>query len=438
MRIGYCSPLNPIKSGISDFSEELLLALKEQMEIVVFSEVPPVNPEISEHFETHALSELNNDRLRKSLDLIVYHIGNNANGHAKIVEMLRKYPGVVELHDIGLHHLAAEEADRTQNWQQYVELAEYCHGQRGKQIAQDYLSGKTGAPWEEHPLDMCMNRYILDHGTAIIVHSDMAKQVVLSGKPNVPVQHIPHHSILAQEPLDQLQTRCRKELNLPEAHLVFGSFGFASADKRIPQIIDALVRFKESYGPDFRYCIVGAAAEHLHLEETLQRLQLEEQVLVTGFVTLDDFTKYMGACDFCLNLRYPTRGESSGSLHRMLGMGKPAIVTDIGTFSEYPDDIVRKVRYDEHEADDICAAMLDLANEKKQFNQLAQRVYQYAFDHFSLETNAVRYKTFFEQVLNHTWQPDWMDLLVDRLIELNLTSPEYTAHICELLKEYRP
>lgn len=37
MKIGYCSPFNPIKSGISDFSEELVPVLTTEAEVVVFS-----------------------------------------------------------------------------------------------------------------------------------------------------------------------------------------------------------------------------------------------------------------------------------------------------------------------------------------------------------------------------------------------------------------
>lgn len=433
MRIGYCSPFNPIPSGISDFSEELALVLKARMEVVIFSEVPPENPAIARDFEVHDLSELDNAALRQTLDLIVYHIGNNWVAHGKIIEMLRKYPGVVELHDIGLHDLATYEADHTQNWPGYIELAGYCHGQRGRQIAEDFLAGKAREPWLEHPLDMCMNRRILDQASAIIVHSDMAKQMVLADHPGKPIAHIPHHSAISTEPPKDLRARCRRELGLPQKKLIFGSFGFASKDKRIPQIIEALRQFRKAYGSDFLYCIVGSAAEDLHLEETLRKLQLQEQVVVTGFVSLEDFNRYVGACDFCLNLRYPTRGESSGSLHRMLGMGKPVVVTNIGTFMEYPDEVAQKIGYGETEAEEICKAMLSLTK-RKDAEAMNLQIRRYAEEHFSLATNAKRYADFFEQVLHHTWTPDYMDRLVDRLLELGLTHPDYTAHLSRLLQ----
>ena len=48
-----------------------------------------------------------------------------------------------------------------------------------------------------------------------------------------------------------------------------------------------------------------------------------------GFTPIEDFNRYLAACDIVLNLRYPTVGESSGTLQRALGMGKAVIVSDV-------------------------------------------------------------------------------------------------------------
>ena len=55
----------------------------------------------------------------------------------------------------------------------------------------------------------------------------------------------------------------------------------------------------------------------------------------------------MAACDVLVNLRYPTMGETSGSVIRALSLGKPLLVSDVGWFSELPDDVVLKVPVDE-------------------------------------------------------------------------------------------
>jgi glycosyltransferase involved in cell wall biosynthesis len=65
----------------------------------------------------------------------------------------------------------------------------------------------------------------------------------------------------------------------------------------------------------------------------------------------------MAACDVLVNLRYPTMGETSGSVVRALSLGKPLIVSDVGWFSELPDDAVLKVPVDEVEVAVLEAAL---------------------------------------------------------------------------------
>jgi hypothetical protein len=76
------------------------------------------------------------------------------------------------------------------------------------------------------------------------------------------------------------------------------------------------------------------------LQSLIRTLGLSAAVRVLGFAPIDDFTGYMAACDIVLNLRYPTVGESSGSLLRALGLGKAVLVSGIGRIPRVPDDDV--------------------------------------------------------------------------------------------------
>ena len=79
------------------------------------------------------------------------------------------------------------------------------------------------------------------------------------------------------------------------------------------------------------------------MEQLIRTLGLREHVRVLGFAPIEKFVEYIGACDIVLNLRYPTVGETSGSLQRALGLGKAVIVSDVGAFAELPDDVCLKV-----------------------------------------------------------------------------------------------
>lgn len=428
MRIGYCSPFNPLKSGISDFSEEVVFALAKHVEVVIFSPVTPSNQAVLSAFEVHALSELSNPKIRNLLDEIVYHVGNCAQYHADILKMLDKYPGIVELHEFGLHHLAAELYSKSGDWDNYIRMAEYCHGNKGRKIAEDFVRRKGAIPWDRYPMKMSMNRPVLEKATAVIVHSEFTKQMVLGLFPNTPITKIIHHSMdLVSDP-PKWRADCRKQLQMQDNKLVLGSFGFATPTKRIIPILNALKDFRK-INREFQYVIVGEVAGDIFIQSEVSSRNLEENVLITGFVSLQDFKLYMGACDFCLNLRYPTQGENSGSLHRMLGMGKPVIVTDIGTFADYPDDVVLKVRHDEHEVDDIYQAVSLLAGNKNELKKRGKAALDYAKTYCDLEQNAKQYAEFFKQVHDRAWQPEYEDIIITRLCELRLTDEEYTSKL---------
>lgn len=428
MRIGYCSPFNPIKSGISDFSEELVFALAKYMEVIVFAPVMPSKKEILDSFEVHKLSELDNADLRKSLDQIVYHIGNNEKYHGEIVDMLEKYPGIVELHEIGLHHLAAARILEKKGKDAYLQMVSYCHGARGVKIAQDFFYGIAGAPWNDHALDMCMARPYIEQATGVIAHTEMVKQMALGIRKDVPIVNINLHAIDIIDDPGKFQIKCRETLGLPLDQCIIGSFGFATSAKRIIPTLNALERIKK-HNNSFLYVLVGQVEKNINIRHELTDRGLDKNVLVTGFTSLDEFKLYMGACDFCLNLRYPTQGESSGSLHRMFGMGKTAIVTDVGTFSDYPDDVVLKVRYDDHEVDDIYNAVMALVKKKKELKMRSEAALKYAKKHCDINKNAELYTYFFEQVKNGTWQPEYEDTVIAELCELGLTNDDYTRDL---------
>ena len=275
---------------------------------------------------------------------------------------------------------------------------------------------------------MPMNKRYIDHAIAAIVHSETAKQMTLGYRSELPITKILLHSEIISN-IEKWKIDCRKKLGLSDTTSVFGSFGFATKAKRIIPILDALKKYSDNVKSDFIYYIVGEPQKDLNLVEEVRLRSLQDKIHITGYTSLEDFKIIMGACDFCFNLRYPTQGESSASLHRMFGMGKPAVVTDVGTFSDYPDDVVLKVRYDDHEVEDIYCAISLLMKNHRELKRRSQAALEYAKTYCNLEKNAKQYAEFFQQVYDHTWQPEYEDIVIGRLCELNLIDDEYIEHI---------
>ena len=113
----------------------------------------------------------------------------------------------------------------------------------------------------------------------------------------------------------------------------------------------------------------------------------------------------------------------------MLGMGKPIITTDIGTFSEFPDSVALKVRYDDNETDDIFKAICTMSKNKKTLEKYSQNAFDYAKENFEINRNAEKYLGFFKSMIDGTWQPDYQDVVIGRLCELKLTDENYLKHL---------
>ena len=104
MHLAYFSPLGPQRSGIADYSEELLPHLAAGAELTLFVEgFRPSDVGLTERFEVRdyrrdpqALASLD------EFDAAVYHMGNDHRYHAGIFDAMRAHPGVVVFHDFAL------------------------------------------------------------------------------------------------------------------------------------------------------------------------------------------------------------------------------------------------------------------------------------------------------------------------------------------------
>src|SRR5262249_9832436 len=116
---------------------------------------------------------------------------------------------------------------------------------------------------------------------------------------------------------------------------VIGFFGFLTSAKRAEVVLAAA----EKAGA--KLLIVGEAAPNI-------------DVPTTGYIDEADFGAYFAAVDRLVNLRYPSAGETSGTLIRAFEAGKPVAVSDYAQFAEYPDDCVVKIPFGDHEIDALA------------------------------------------------------------------------------------
>ncbi|HWL90313.1 MAG TPA: hypothetical protein VNP90_03015, partial [Actinomycetota bacterium] len=68
-----------------------------------------------------------------------------------------------------------------------------------------------------------------------------------------------------------------------------------------------------------------------------------DRITVHHDVSDDDFRAWLVAADIAVDLRFPHRGEVSGSLSMAMVAGVPTIVSGTGTYLDIPDGLVVRV-----------------------------------------------------------------------------------------------
>ncbi len=360
MRLAWYSPLPPLASGIADYSFELLPLIGASKPVDAVSprgrwprrvRVPPgarlVDPD-SAAARTVA----------GGYDAVLYHLGNNPF-HEFVYEAALARPGIAVLHDFVMHHLVAHlmiEAGRQRR--RYSELLSDEYGDLGARLA-DLRAHRIATDFEKFVFPL--NRHIAAASRAVVVHSRDSAERIRAVAPGVPVFVIPHHAGTPPRSLDGVdRAAARARLGLPPEAFLVGHFGYITRPKQPAAVIGGFEMLAKAR-PDARLVLTGADHTGGGLDRLVHRHGLDGRVIKAGFVDLERFYLHLRAVDATVNLRYPSAGESSGTFARALAEGRVAIVNDLGSFAEVPDDVALKVEVDGNQAEQVGRHLLRLA-----------------------------------------------------------------------------
>ena len=228
---------------------------------------------------------------------------------------------------------------------------------------------------------------MLGLSTGLIVHSHYVRDRARAAGYDGPIWIVPH----AAFPVPPLAAAA------VEGRPLFASFGNVNASKRVPQLLEAFARVRKSHG-ESGLLLVGATSPGFDLDRRLQRLGLDGAGLVReGYVDENRLWELMMAADVHVSLRSPTMGETSGTAIRALSLGKPLIVSDVGWFSELPDEVALKIPVDDGEVETLQAALELLATRADVRSAMGEAALALARGPHDVERVAELYVSAFEQ-----------------------------------------
>lgn len=326
------TPMPPERNGIADYASILLGGLAGHYDCRVACEdwlaqapvgIPVVDPALAH---------------RGAGPRVLHQIGNNP-GHGFVLRGLRRNPGVTTLHDPGLLYL-------------YQTAGEDVATIRAGMLASlPGLAAVYGRQQRDDGMQTRANHLLFDlagevlaRSRAVVVHSHYARnRLRLMHGPDATahVAVIPHFLPPATLPARAV---ARARLGLAEDEFLVLTAGFATAAKRFDWLIEA-IDTACGRGASLRWIHAGAERP----EEYALSAAIAERPVVAGLATVTGYLDeaalddHIAAADVLVNLRFPSSGESSGSLARAFAAGTCCIVSDTAAYAELPRDAVVQI-----------------------------------------------------------------------------------------------
>ncbi|HXJ63160.1 MAG TPA: hypothetical protein VNN79_05355, partial [Actinomycetota bacterium] len=395
MRIAWWSPLPPMPSGIADYTTELVPYFLDRTDVDVYCPRGTrwKRPKTPDGATLRDPSEFITPR---SYAGIFYHLGNNP-WHEYIYNQARRRPEIAVFHDAVLHHLISQATIESGDDARYEGILHGEYGSRGDRIA---MLRRNGVHTDYEKFLFPLTAHVAERARGVVVHSHDAAERIHEQAPNVPLVVIPHH---AGEPPPEVagidRAEARRRLHIPDGAFVVGHFGFITRPKQPAAVVNGFWGLHQEF-PDSLLLMVGADHTGGALDRLIDQVHLRSAVRNAGYVDLERFYIYLRACDAIINLRYPTAGESSGTLARSLAEGRAVIVNNYASWAELPSDVALKVEIDGPQAEQVAGLLLHLARDPAYRAGVEERSRQYAIDHLDPNTCRDQYLAFANEVVN--------------------------------------
>ena len=388
MTLSVFTPLPPAKTGIADYSETLLKALDDVEAVAQDGAAAQPFPVITADAFSGA-------------DLTMFHVGNS-HYHDFLYPALFEHPGVLVLHDLVLHHarlnaylesepVRAYRADmgnrdkRTEALavlDRYRGEAETAYPERGAAIAEIAIRTGGGRLLYTYPFYEDLVRA----SRLTLVHGTPARDEVRERCPDSKVERV---RMGIDTPALVERDDARRQLGLGD-ELLLASFGLVTPEKRITMALRAVARLRAS-GVACRYLLVGGTVDHFDVKAEAEAAGVADAVTIAGRVSDEEFWLYAFASDLCLNLRYPSAGETSATLLRLLACGRPVAVTDQLHVSDFPDSVVARASL-EGDEDGLYCDLMDLIRDAARRDALARNARAFVLEEHSVDQMASDYR----------------------------------------------
>lgn len=362
-RLAYVSPLPPEKSGIADYSAELLPELARFYEIdVIVAQDGISDPWVKENCPARSIQWFveNSDRYER----VLYHFGNSAF-HQHMFELLKAIPGVVVPHDFFLSGIVAHmDAHVPGHWGQEL------YRSHGYSALYDRFHVKEIA---DVIFKYPCNLSVIQDGLGVITHSPNSLRLANQwyGGESKDWAVIP---LMRDSRISADKDLARKALGIGAGDFLVCSFGMLGPTKLNQRLLQAWLKSPLARDKNCRLVFVGENHPGEYGQQLLATIRGSEaraNIRITGWVEQDIFRQYLAAADVGVQLRTLSRGETSAAVLDCMNYGLATIVNANGSMADLVDEAVWKLP-DEFSDDQLIEALQTLWQDEARRHRLGE------------------------------------------------------------------
>jgi glycosyltransferase involved in cell wall biosynthesis len=391
--IAFCGPLPPARTGIATYDRAVLDGLdrigfrgRHAMDVVW-----PITPKDGATLPRYRLG--------------IFQLGNNVEFHLDVYRAAFLTNALIVLHDLALDDFVR--GMRTAGEPLGFMATREAERLRGRLHSPDVLRNRPlREPWAAH---------VARRARGIVVHAEFCRRYLQEAGCRTPIFVVPHPVVENDAALERVAPRARElrtELEARGIRHVVVAPGDLNEAKRLDAIVAAAAELPE----DVHVAIVGRSIEGYAVEPLLAS---GDRVSLHRDVPDPDFLAWLVVADVAVDLRFPHRGEVSGSLARAMQAGTPSIVSATGTYLDVPDDLVVRVTAGPPDPAELARAIADLLQDDDRRSRIGAAAAAHVRELHRTEATARGYEDAIERTLALVRDPArkalaiWGSALVD-------------------------
>jgi len=358
-RLAYVSPMPPARTGIADYSAELLSELTRHYRVDVIAKNSAVS-EVDFPLAPQTIPVIGASQFEENwrqYDRILYHFGNS-HQHDYMFPLLEQTSGVVVLHDFYLSGVVSYREAHHQPAHGWSDELYRSHGYPA------LISRRDSAHAHDTAWKYPCSRSVLDEASLVVVHSnntvDLARRwygTAIAAKLRV----VPPLRAPCSAGGDK--AAIRKKLGFGADDLLVCAFGLVGPTKLNHELVKAWLASKLAKNPKCKLAFVGQnepGGYGIELSRLIASAN-SSRISITGWTDAELFEQYLAIADIGVQLRTLSRGETSRTVLDCMKHGVPLIVNDHGDMANLAGDAAI-VLTDDFDLADLTRALETLAD----------------------------------------------------------------------------